>query len=316
MSVQIDNNISNQVRSDFNFTVDKFPLSGPDGMKTPFYGLFRSDNGTVVGSSSVTDRYCPHTTDDVCALVDAAGAAFDNSIACKTHFRNGHYVDVAPTREQRKVIFSRNNPDANFNGHDIDQSKDVSQDSIFPRLLIRASYDGRAFAASIGYYRDLCSNLHIMHSVKSSTVTIRHTSNLRTKMDDLIGTFQSLKNSWTDISKVVDHLENRTINMADFIRTLYGTPDSDAGKKEITIYEKRVEDIFNRLARERLQVGKTQLNQSTGYNVTAWEALNAIQGYVQHDARSKKGFKSDFDRIIRASNDAVVRRAESVLLAV
>ena len=32
------------IRETFNFSIEKFPLSGPDGMKTPFYGLFRSDN--------------------------------------------------------------------------------------------------------------------------------------------------------------------------------------------------------------------------------------------------------------------------------
>ena len=40
-----------KVRDTFNFTVDKFPLSGPDGMKTPFYGLFRSDNCQSVGTA-------------------------------------------------------------------------------------------------------------------------------------------------------------------------------------------------------------------------------------------------------------------------
>ena len=39
----VSNSVSDQVRSTFNFTVDKFPLSGPDGMSTPLYGLFRSD---------------------------------------------------------------------------------------------------------------------------------------------------------------------------------------------------------------------------------------------------------------------------------
>ena len=49
--------------------------------------------------------------------------------------------------------------------------------------------------------------------------------------------------------------------------------------------------------------------------VSAWEAYNAIQGYVQHDAQAKEGFKGEFDRILRASNSADVRKAEKLVLA-
>ena len=84
--------VSASVRSEFDFNVDKFPLFGPDHMPTDQYGLFRDDTGYLKGVKSVSPRYVPHTTDDVCALVDAAGEAFDGEIACDTHFRNGHYV--------------------------------------------------------------------------------------------------------------------------------------------------------------------------------------------------------------------------------
>jgi hypothetical protein len=48
--------------------------------------------------------------------------------------------------------------------------------------------------------------------------------------------------------------------------------------------------------------------------VSAWEAYNAIQGYVQHDA-TRKGNPSDFARIISAANDQAVKKAESLVLA-
>ena len=80
---------ADQVRSAFDFTVDKFPLSGPDGMSTPWYALFRSDGAGVVGEGSVTDRYVPHQTEDVIALVDACESVFDEASQVKTHFRNG-----------------------------------------------------------------------------------------------------------------------------------------------------------------------------------------------------------------------------------
>ena len=92
--------ISDQVRSAFDFTVDKFPLSGPENLPTDQYGLFRSDTGYIKGVTSVTKRYVPHSTDDVCALVEAAENTFDGDISVQTHWRKGHYVTVAPTQVQ------------------------------------------------------------------------------------------------------------------------------------------------------------------------------------------------------------------------
>ena len=101
---------ADQVRSAFDFSVDKFPLSGPDGMRTPWYAMFRSDSNEVVGEGSVTSRYEPHQTEDVVALVDACESVFDEASQVKTHFRNGHYVSVAPSDDYRRSIYgSRDN---------------------------------------------------------------------------------------------------------------------------------------------------------------------------------------------------------------
>ena len=91
--------VSATVREAFNFSVDKFPLFGPDNMKTDQYGLFRSDTGYIDNVKSISGRYVPHTTDDVCALVDAASTLFDGEVECKTHWNKGHYVSVAPTKD-------------------------------------------------------------------------------------------------------------------------------------------------------------------------------------------------------------------------
>lgn len=286
--------IAEQVSAKFNFSVDKFPLSGPDNMKTPLYGLFRSDTNQLVGSSSVTDRYVPHTVDDVVALCDAVEQVFDGEVHAKCHFRDGHYVIVEPTKEQRRAVFG-------------------TADNIFPRLMIRAGYDGMAFSASMGYYRDLCKNMHIMRSVKSTSVSIRHTSNLRSNMDELIQTFGLLKESWMSLGDLIDRLEATKVNMVDFLDQLYGQPENSA--RAITIHKNRTSDIFSRLSREQMISGRTPMSQSNGWQVTGWEAFNGIQGFVQHDAQSKKEFAGEFDRIIRASKDANVIQAEKLLLS-
>lgn len=289
----VSNSVSDKIRSTFNFSVDKFPLSGPDGMSTPLYGLFRSDNSSLVGSKSVTARYHPHTTDDVCALADAAENAFDDDIDVRCHFRAGHYVDVKPNLAQRKAVYG-------------------TEDNIWPRVLIRAGYDGESFRASLGYFRDACDNMAMMSMVNGTSVCIRHTSGLRSKMDELIATFNTLKNSWSNLTDVVDQMQSREVVLADFLNQLYPQPTVAEGRG-VTIHRNRTESIVRRVMRERMSTGRPTLVGD--FKISAWEAYNAIQGYVQHDAVARKGFSGEFDRIIRAANDQTVRKAERLALA-
>ncbi len=285
--------VASKVRESFNFSVDKFPLSGPDGMATPWYALFRSDTESVVGNGSVTSRYVPHQTEDVLALVDAASEAFDGEIDVKCHFRNGHYVSIAPTKEERRSVYG-------------------TQDNIWPRVVVNAGYDGKAFRATMGYYRDLCLNLAMLDKIEGTTVSIRHTSGLRSKMDELIATFNTLRNSWGTLTGVIDRLQNREVQMVDFLNAIYPQPETDASKRAVTVHKNRTEAIFNRLTSERYRSNRPALGSD--YVVSAWEAFNAVQGYVQHNATRKTGFNGEFDRILLANRDAAVRKAQSLAL--
>ena len=296
--------VSGSVREAFNFDVDKYQLSanmGSEILPTDQYGVFRSDVGYLNGVKSVSPRYVPHTTDDVCALVDAAGEAFDGEIACKTHFRNGHYVSIQPTAEQRTAIYNA-----------------TDSDNVWPRVIINAGYDGKAFSATMGYYRDACLNLAMMRQVSGTTVSIRHTSGLRSHMDSLIATFNTLKESWSNLTTVIRSLESTEVRMTDFLNEVYGQPSAEQlalaatgqSVRAVTSHQNRTEAIWKRLNRERITTGRPQMTNT----VSAWEAYNAIQGFVQHDAQAKEGFKGEFDSILRASNDANVRKAEKLVL--
>ena len=289
----VSNSVSDQIRSTFNFTVDKFPLSGPDGMSTPLYGLFRSDTSTLVGSKSVTARYVPHTTDDVVALSEAADTAFDGDIDIRCHFRNGHYVDVKPNRADRLAVYG-------------------TQDNIWPRVMIRAGYDGESFKASLGYFRDACQNLAMMSMVSGTSVSIRHTSGLRGRMDELIATFNTLKEGWSNLTDVVQDMQSREVVLSDFLNELYPQPEQTEGRA-VTVHRNRTESIVRRVMRERLTTNRPAMGQD--FRISAWEAYNAVQGFVQHDAQARKGFTGEFDRIIRAANDQTVRKAERLALA-
>lgn len=283
------------IRETFNFSIEKFPLSGPDGMKTPFYGLFRSDNCESVGKA-VTSRYSCHQTDDVLAITEAAITALeDESIQVRTHFRDGHYVEYAPSNAERRAIYG-------------------TSDNIFPRFLLRAGYDGRAFSVSLGWYRDLCSNLHIPTSIGNAVNrTIRHTSGLRGKMDELINDFSMLGKGWQAVQDAVVRMESREVVMTDFLNELYGEPDTDS-KRAVTVHKNRTEAIVRRLLGERMRSGRPDMGSD--FKVSAWEAFNAVQGYVQHESSRKSGFNNEMDRLILANRDTTVQKAELLALSV
>ena len=290
MNTNIEN-VIDSVRETFNFEVVKMPLTGSDNMYTPWYGLFRDDTCQYVGTGSVTERYHPHTADDVVALVEAASNIFENEVELKCHFKDGHYVSVAPTNDYRKEIYG-------------------TSDNVFPRIMISAGLDGRAFQATMGYYRDLCQNLAMLSSVNGTHVSIRHTRSLRTKMNDLIATFGRLNDGWTNLTDVIAEMESREVVLSDFLVAIYGEPEENSQRSE-TIHTNRTESIVRRVMRERWQSGRPSIQN---FRVSAWEAFNAVQGYAQHDA-SRRGNVSGFDRVLLASRDQSVQKAERLAIA-
>ena len=284
------------VAKTFDFSVDKFPLSGPDGMKTNgVYGLFRSDNGQHVGRPC-SKKYLAHQTEDVLALFDAGSEAFDGQVDVKCHFRDGHYVSIAPTLEYRQSIYG-------------------DKDNVFPRIIVNAGYNGQSFKAVMGYYRDLCDNMAMMTRVEGTSVAIRHTSGLRYKMDSLISSFETLKESWGDLHSLIARLEGQTASAVDFLNAVYGQPDENS-KKAITTHRNRTEEIWYRLDSERYRSGRPQ---AINHEYSLWELYNAVQGHHQHKrtAAQRSGAAetpSYFEDVLRAANAPAVKKAEELAL--
>ena len=278
----LSENISETVRNKFNFTIDKLPLFGPDNIKTNVYGLFRSDNMELVGGRSVTGRYLPHQTDDVLAIVESAQGCFGGISKVDCYFNDGHYIAIEPsmTLEQRREVFEK--------------------DYVFPKFVVRAGYDGKSFRACLAWYRIACRNLATLSTVGEFSVAIRHTSGLRSKMADLISTFAGLEGKWDTLVNRMVAMKESKVNLLDFVVKVYGTPD-ETSKRGMTMHTNRLESIVSRINRERVALGL----DPAGAEVTAWEAYNGIQGYVQHDAtrRNDDGriFNSMFDRAVIAA---------------
>ncbi len=295
---------SEQVKQAFDFTVDKRPLFAVDQfasidndgnpiseeLETGFYGLFRSDNNSIVGGASVSDRYNPHQTADIVALVDAASQAFEGpQVECG--FNNGHIVNLIPSDDHRRAIYG-------------------TKDNIFPRLIITAGYDGNAFKASLGLYRDTCKNLELISTMKETTRSIRHSASLQDKVDDLAVTFHELASKWNGVADTMQKLQETPVKFTDFLDAVYPIKENESQKSE-TMRVNRTEAIFNRLRRERYQTGRPAIDSS--FTVSAYEAYQVVQGYAMHD-QTRRGRPSQLDRALLASNDKAVVKAEQLVM--
>jgi hypothetical protein len=286
MNVQT-NGIADQVRNFFPGVV-KLPLCGPEGMRSPHYGLFRSDTSEGFGPA-VSDQFIPHTSEDVVALVQATESVFGEASKVELGFRGGHYVSVSPTDDLRREICDR--------------------DGVWPRLLIEARY-GESFRATMGVFRDACRNLSRMRSVTGTSVTIRHTSGLRDRMNELLADFGSLQGSWDTLVSQMQLMAQTPVQLAAFLDQMY-PQTADMTERSVTRHRSRTEAIIRRIMRERTTLGNTNTNL---HEVSAWEAFNGLQGYIQHD-KSRKGNPGTFDRAIMALDDASVAKAEALLLS-
>jgi len=284
-------NVADTVRNTFNFGIDKFKLQGPDNLATPFYGLFRSDNAKCVGNA-VSDRYTPHTTEDVVTLVEAAEAAFDiASVQC--YFRDGHYVVVEPTKDHRVQIHG-------------------TEDAVFPRVIIRAGYDGQAFKACVGWFRDVCSNMSMMESVSDTSVSIRHTNSLTDKVDDLKKSFSQLQKGWAFQLDLMNRMQEAKVSAHDFLFDVYPIKE-DATDRQKNSHRKLIGELFERIVEESDKIKTVKPRKETNWETSVWECFNAVQGHVQH-AKTRHGDPSKFDRILKAFSDADVKRAEKQAL--
>jgi len=286
--------IKHLIESEFAFEVLKKPLKSVDGLSTPVFGLFRSDNDDFVGGESVSERYVPHNVDDVSALVEAAAGLFDGELSIRTMWDNGHVIIIQPLEHERYTI----------NG----------ADGMIPALVIRAQYNKRSFSANMGMFRFLCENMLMLSSMKGTSVKIRHTNSLREKMDTLIATFSGLDKSFDILMDGFMQMNNNWFKLSYFVTEVIGDRPEEEGSKR-TRWDNTCDTIKQIIANERQALTGEFSTVGDSTMCTGWELYNAVQGYSQHK-KTRRNDPSRDQRAILASDDTMVRKAEELALAV
>ena len=287
--------IADHIRKSFNHKAITAPLSGPDGFKTNLYGVFEVDNDSgdwrQASQVSVKAGYVPHQVEHLIEHASVAQEVFGGLVNVNCSWHNGHRLIIQPTREYRREVAHSN-------------------DSVWPRVAIHASYT-ESYTASIGYYRDMCSNLSMMRSVSKASYKVRHTSSLNNNMDELTRIFTQLKSNWDAVHETMLKMQQKTVVMDDLIESVFGHVDKDEdSKRKVTNHEDRRKKILYRLGKEQEQLTNVVFSPVTN----GWLAFNAVQGYIQHDM-SRRGNPSKVARAWSAMNDVRVNHALDYVLA-
>jgi len=232
---------------------------------TAYFGLFRTDNNEQVSSKTVTDRYVPHTTEDIKKItVDCIGAFEEQGIdehlsGVRAWFNKGHYVCIAPPRGVRKRVHVR--------------------DAIYPRVNIYAPLGGQgSVLINCGWWREKCGNLAQPVCVEGIKLNFRHTSSLEHNIESLDKTI--LLDSWSKLRVKVREMERNSVKFNDAMDIIFSEPRTSRNK---TRHTNRIEAIAKRIMNEREY--HTQTGKLEGLNfISGWELYNGVQGYYQHDA--------------------------------
>lgn len=282
----LSTDIVTRIRNHFP-DVELVQLSG-DGTPTHHWGIKRCDTGEFFGPA-VRQGYVPHTTEDICALVEACEPVLGRTGDVQMGWHGGHTVMIQPEDE-----------------HIIEATKN---DTVFPRVIVKAVY-GQVFTATLGMYRSLCTNLSMFHQIAGMTVKIRHTTGLRSKMGDLIEDFHLLSGRVDDMAVAIKQMVDNKVRLADYLNEIYPMPSQFATDRQINSHRRRTEQIIRRIQNERARLGMDGDLQE----VTGWEAFNGVQGYIQHDQRRRNN-PGTFTRAMLALTDPRVAQAQHLAIA-
>lgn len=281
-------------------TIEMLPFRAPakfDGCNVPHFGFFNVNDGSCLQSFTAQSGYEQTTTDDYVALAEAGIAAMGGqaSIVAKwtqTKSIAKATIIVQPSEQDRLRMY------------DIGEG-----DTIWPRLIISAPF-GRRFTVDGGFYRDACRNLARFREVQGVvSVSLSHTSQLRGRLDQLIGTMQRADNFET-IAARMQQLNEVQVNTADFLARLYPI-ESDASANTRTRAENRASKIYSRIMAERIKLG---VGGRDSQRSTLWELVQGVTGYIQWDKTRKNGQTDDLTRAVAALDDTETTEAwQSVL---
>lgn len=267
-------------------------------------GIFAMvDNKMKMIGNGVSDNYYMHSNKNVADAMLAVLPVFGGEVYADIAWNDGHTIAIAPTQEFAEAMNS--GPDGKLL---------PAKERIVPRFGLNAGLGGTGgWLASMAIYNPLCMNLLMLKQIDGVNVSIRHTPNMKDQLETMIGQFQGLRGTWSDILGQMRAMKETRVTVADIITQVFGeVPTEGRGK---TVAESRVNMIVSRLMREHDELGQAiAKNDRNMMQVDGWRMFNAIQGVFQHD--TTRAENNPLIRAVATWNDPKLAKVEKLCLAV
>lgn len=242
---------------------------------------------------SVSSRFGFHQTSDLLPLVDAFSDVFGDACNVNCYWKHGQHIIMQPSNDMRETIFDSN-------------KGNTKPDTLAFRLCVSARYDKPLVFTGAGF-RDACRNLLMPRTVEGITRRVTHHRRIHSNISLVTEEFKALKDKWSVLVNWAKYLESKTVMLEDVVKEVYG-------QVETTRQADRNNKIFQRAISESIAIGREIPDSDYGYRTTAWQALQAIQGYEQHTA-SRRGNPGTNARAWMVQGNRHVSRAERVVAA-
>ena len=242
------------------WTIRKEQLQSQAGNLISAFGIFRNDNQSFL--HVVGDRYTPIQNKDAFTFVDALVEAE----------KGCHYVSAGALGKGETIWCTATIPaEISIKGTD---------DKMIPFLLFIEHRDGKAAVVKYSYTRPVCNNtLNVSMFDGNKIFRLRHTAGIVDKMKTAKEVLSSVKGQCKKLEEKMNFLATKKVtveNMQTVLKRLF--PEIETSTQS----QNKARDILTRYENNDGNVFPSERG-------TAFNLLNAITGYVDHDRSVRVG---------------------------
>jgi len=246
-------------KSNFNFIAEQSEMITNTGIDIPkLKAVYRSDNSKVLGV--VGKDYSVFQPTEIFGLADYLRTEFGAKYKSSYSVDEGRIIRIAFEPENGDGIIRLPNDDI-----------------LRKRIFVTGSFDGST-SHNGGYAleRALCKNLQIWETKETQAVSVRHTKNAKSKLEEAI-------RIWNGASKAFEAYERN-------IRIL---TEKMVGEKEVekfldSIVGKITEETSTRKKNQRQDIEHLFTNGKGNNGKTAWDLYNGVTEYYDHHVNVNK----------------------------
>ena len=260
-----------------NWDVNLKTLQTEDGVKTPFFGVMRSDTNKCLGA--VTKNYTPLQNTEAFKFFEPFLESGQASLDCAGSFRNGRRIWIVAKINSEDMVLNENEGDI-----------------IQKYILLSNSHDGGS-AVHIGYipFRICClySLTAAENSRQSQLIKVYHRKNIADTIVAVADMMDLIHQQFITTEETYRELMKKPVDAKTFekyVKVVFSKESFNKLLQETAIHEYEIDEFRNQLIKQEKEEEKRSkvlvrvreiYDNEKQHN--AWTAYNSINYYLNHE---------------------------------